>query len=79
MATTATQWNLVVDAETDRDVRAFLAQEGESGNLSRFVEEAVKDRVFRLSVARAKQANVGRSAEEIQSIVDEAVDWARGR
>jgi hypothetical protein len=79
MATTATQWNLVVDAETDRDVREFLAQAGDPGGLSRFVEEAVKDRVFCLSVARAKQANLSRSPEEIQSVVDEAVDWARGR
>jgi hypothetical protein len=79
MATAATEWNLMVDAETDRDVREFLARAGDPGGLSRFVEEAVKDRVFRLSVARAKQANLTRSPEEIQSIVDEAVDWARGR
>jgi len=77
MATVATEWNLMVDAETDREVREFLAQAGDPGGLSRFVEEAVKDRVFLLSVARAKQANLSRSPEEIQSIVDEAVDWAR--
>ncbi len=73
MATTATQWNLLVDAETDRDVREFLEKEGDGVDLSRFVEEAVKERVFQMSVAKAKAANTGRSEEEIQSVIDEAL------
>jgi hypothetical protein len=78
MATTATQWNLVVDAETDRDVKEFLEEEGDGLELSRFVEEAVKMRLFQLSLAKARQASVHLSEEEVETLVDEALSWARG-
>jgi hypothetical protein len=77
----ATRWNLVVKVETDVELRQFLASEGggRKGDLSKFVEEAVKARIFELSAARAKAANAHRSEAEIEAAVAEALEWARGR
>ncbi len=75
----ATQWTVMVDAETDKDVREILAEEGGEQNLSRFVEAAVKERIFHMSVAKAKAANAVLSEEDIQTVIDEAVAWARKR
>ncbi len=81
MARTATRWNLVVKVETDTELRQFLASEGggKKGDLSKFVEEAVKARIFALSAARAKAANADRSEAEIDAAVSEALAWARGK
>ena len=81
MGSTATRWNLVVSNETDFALRQFLASEGggHKGDLSRFVEEAVRARVFELSARRAKEENKGRSRREIEAAVAEALEWARGR
>jgi hypothetical protein len=77
----ATRWNLVVTVETDTELRQFLASDGggKKGDLSRFVEDAVKARIFQLSVERAKAANAGRSAGEIEEAVAEALEWAGSR
>ena len=81
MAATATRWNLVVTTETDKELRQFLASEGggRKGDLSKFVEEAVKERIFALSARRAKRENEMFSAEEIDDAVREAMAWARKR
>ena len=43
----ATRWNLVISGQTNAAVRTFLAQTGfKKGDLSAFVEEAVRRRVF---------------------------------
>jgi Ribbon-helix-helix domain len=73
------RWNLVVSQDTDNDLRQFLASQGRArkGELSRFVEEAVRARIFEAEAAHAKEKNRGRSLEEIQQAVDEALEWAR--
>jgi hypothetical protein len=81
MPQTATRWNLVVTVETDTELRQFLASEGggKKGDLSKFVEDAVKARIFQLSAERAKTANDHLSAAEIEAAVAEALTWARSR
>jgi hypothetical protein len=81
MAGIATRWNLVVNAETDAELRQFLAAQGggRKGDLSKFVEEAVKARIFELSARRAKTENELFSATAIDDAVREALDWARNR
>ncbi len=81
MASASTQWNLTVDAGIDSEVREFLGLTGEEADaqLSKFVEDAVKARIFELAAEQAKAANACYSAEEIQHAVDEALDWARSR
>jgi len=73
------RWNLVVSQDTDKDLRQFLASQGRArkGELSRFVEDAVRARIFEAEAANAKEKNQGRSLEEIQQAVDEALEWAR--
>ncbi len=81
MAGTAMRWNLVVAAETDSELRRFLVSEGggRKGDLSKFVEEAVKARIFELSARRAKAENEMFPAETIDDAVREALEWARNR
>jgi hypothetical protein len=79
MSTTATRWNLVVSAATDTSLRQFLASQGggRKGDLSRFVEDAVKERIYDLTAEAIKKENASCSPEEIESIVEEALAWAR--
>ena len=79
MSATTTRWNLVVSKETDKSLRQFLANEGggRKGDLSRFVEETVKERIYDLTAQAIKQENASRTPEEIDEIVEEALAWAR--
>jgi hypothetical protein len=73
-----TRWNLSIPEETDRAVRTYLARTGmKKGSLSAFVDEAVRSRVFRMTVERVKEQNSDADAEELQRLIDEAVAWAR--
>ncbi len=67
--------------ETDTELRQFLALDGggKKGDLSKFVEDAVKARIFELSAERAKAANDHLSEAEIEAAVTEALVWARNR
>jgi Ribbon-helix-helix domain len=47
--------------------------------LSLFVEEAVKARLFELTVADLRQQNAHLSADEIMDAVDDALEWVRRR
>ncbi len=71
----------MVTMETDKELRQFLAHAGggRKGDLSRFVEEAVKARIFDLSAGQAKFENERFSGEDIEAAVDEALAWARNR
>ena len=75
------RWNLVVSRETDAALRRVLAAEGRArkGELSRFVEDAVRARILEAEAAAAKRANAGRTEAEVAAAVDEALGWARGR
>jgi hypothetical protein len=44
------RWTLTVSADVDRRVRRYLASAGRKGDLSGFVEEAVKARLLQLSM-----------------------------
>jgi hypothetical protein len=74
-----TRWNIAVSAETDRSLRLFLADQGGSrkGELSRFVEEAVRARIFQLAAERAKSNNRDAPEPELSAVIEEAVGWAR--
>ena len=52
---TATRWNLVISEQTNIAVRSFLALKGfKKGDLSSFVEEAVRWRVFDQTLTEAR-------------------------
>jgi len=79
MATT--RWNVAVSTETDQALRMFLASQGggRKGDLSRFVEEAVRSHILELSAEEAKAANADVGEAELAAMVDEALDWARSQ
>lgn len=73
------RWNLAVSPDTDQALRVFLANQGggRKGDLSRFVEEAVRTHILELSADQAKAANKDVSEADLLAAVQEAVDWAR--
>ena len=74
-----TRWNVAVSTDTDKALRMFLASQGggRKGDLSRFVEEAVRAHILELSAEQAKVANAKVSEADLVSAVDEALRWAR--
>ncbi len=73
------RWSLVVSRDIDVALRQFLAGQGggRKGDLSRFVEEAVRAHLFDLNAAEVKGENAQYSQAEIDSAIDEALAWAR--
>jgi len=81
MAATQTRWNIVVSSQTDQDLRQLLAEEGRSkkGELSRFVEEAVRKHIFDTARKAVHEHNKNVPLEEIEAAVEESLAWARER
>jgi len=72
------RWNLSIREETDRKVRVFLARTGfKKGDLSSFVEAAVRGEVLRRTVLQVHEQNADLSAEEAMELANEAVARAR--
>jgi hypothetical protein len=73
------RWNIAVSPEVDQSVRMFLAANGggRKGDLSRFIEEAVRAYLLEQAVDQAKAAAAGLNEDELTDLVDEAVEWAR--
>ncbi|MDE3149647.1 MAG: methionine repressor-like protein [Acidobacteriota bacterium] len=79
MVASSTRWNLVVSSDLDKSLRQFLAREGrgKKGELSRFVEDAVKKTVFEMTAQEVKKRNASVPLEEIEAIVEESLAWTR--
>jgi hypothetical protein len=73
------RWNVAVSPEVDQSVRMFLAAQGggRKGDLSRFIEEAVRARLLERAVDHAKTAANEMPEAELNDLIDEAVQWAR--
>ncbi len=78
MAEEAVRWTIKVPKSTDIAVRSLLAQKGlKKGDLSKFVDEAARRRVYQQTVqdARARNANV--SPAKLVSLIEEALAEVR--
>jgi hypothetical protein len=74
----AVRWNIKVSKETDLTLRTFLGARGaKKGALSKFIEEAVRWRVFHRTVQDIRERNVDTDPDELQRIIDEAVGEVR--
>src|SRR5271154_5981869 len=74
----AVRWNIKVSKETDLTLRTFLGAQGaKKGDLSKFIEEAVRWRVFHRTVQSIKASNADTNRDELQRIIDEAVREVR--
>lgn len=76
---TNVRWNIAVSPDTDQSVRMFLAAQGggRKGDLSRFIEEAVRAYLFEQAVEQAKDSTANISGAELTDLIDEAVQWSR--
>ena len=73
------RWNIAVSPELDQSVRMFLAAQGggRKGDLSRFIEEAVRAYLLERAVEQAKTAASGMGEAELNDLIAEAVQGAR--
>lgn len=75
---TATRWNLVISEQTNIAVRSFLALKGfKKGDLSSFVEEAVRWRVFDQTLTEARSGFDDLQVDEAQNMLEEALAEVR--
>lgn len=74
----AVRWNIKVSKETDLTLRTFLGSQGsKKGDLSKFIEEAVRWRVFHRTVQDIKARNADTGPDELQSLIDDALREVR--
>lgn len=72
------RWTIKVSRETDLSLRSFLGAQGmKKGDLSRFVEEAVRWRVLDRTVQGIKERNRDLSPEVLEAAIGEAVAEVR--
>lgn len=76
----AVRWTIVVSEDTDLSLRAYLGNHGmKKGDLSRFVEEAVRWRVMDQTVSEMKARNRDRKAQDIEALIDDEVRAVRSK
>ena len=72
------RWTIKDSRGTDISLRSYLAQHGmKKGDLSKFVEEAVRWRVLDKTVAEVRERNANVPDEEIEAAIDEALAAVR--
>jgi hypothetical protein len=75
-----TRLTITWSKEADHALRSFLGVQGmKKGDLSKFIEEAVRWRIFHQTVGEARQAFADVSADELQRMIDEAVEDIRAK
>ena len=64
------RWSLKVSAETDIELRTYLAQLGtRKGDLSKFVEQAVHRDLLLRTMDAVQQRNAASSSDEIEAAI----------
>lgn len=72
------RWTIKVSPETDLSLRGFLGAQGmRKGDLSKFVEDAVRWRMLDRTVQVIKDRNQDVSAETMEAMIEEAVREVR--
>jgi len=76
--TELTRLTITWSKDTDLALRSYLGAEGaKKGALSKFVEDAVKWRLFDQTVTRVRQAFADVPARELHNLIGEAVKSVR--
>ena len=74
----AVRWSIKVSRETDLSLRTYLGARGmKKGDLSKFIEEAVRWRILSRTVRDIRARNAKSDVNELQAIVDGAVREVR--
>jgi len=72
------RWNLDISEKTDRTLRRYIDRVGgESDDLSAFADEAVRGRLFDLTVNEVKDQNADRDPEQMLDLIDQQLDSVR--
>lgn len=70
---TTSKLTVTLSRETDLALRAYLGAQGlRKGGLSKFIEEAVRWRMFDQTVQAVKARHANTDPEELQAVIDEA-------
>ena len=78
MGDKAVRWNIKVSKDTDLTLRTYLGAQGaKKGDLSKFIEEAVRWHVFHRSVQDIQKRNAETDPDELQRIIDGTVGEVR--
>lgn len=73
-----TRWTVTVSKDTDIAVRSLLAQRGmKKGDLSKFIEDAVRWRVFDQTLAETRAGFADLAPEALQDLINEATEAVR--
>jgi hypothetical protein len=68
------RWSIKVSRETDLTLRTYLGARGmKKGDLSKFIEEAVRWRILSRTVRDIKGRNSNANGNELQATIDGAV------
>ncbi len=72
------RWTIKVSRETDLALRTFLGSHGmKKGDISKFVEDAVRWRVLDRTVQAIKERNQDLPPEELEALIEQAVRDSR--
>ena len=75
-----TRLTITWSKQADHALRSFLGAQGmRKGDISKFVEEAVRWRIFHQTVREAREAFADVSPAKLQKLIDEAVEDARAK
>jgi|CXWL01.1.fsa_nt_gi hypothetical protein len=73
-----TRWTVKVSKDTDIAVRSLLAQRGlKKGDLSKFIEDAVRWRVFDQTLIETRAEFADLAPEALQDLISEATEAVR--
>ena len=76
----AVRWNIKVSKETDLSLRTLLGSRGmKKGDLSKFIEQAVRAAIFHRSVQDIQSRNANTDPERLQELIDSTVREVRAR
>lgn len=76
----AVRWSIKVSKETDLSLRTFLGSRGmKKGDLSKFIEQAVRAQIFHRSIRDIKSRNANTDLDELQTEIDTNLREVRAR
>jgi Mg/Co/Ni transporter MgtE len=75
-----THLTITLSKQADLALRSFLGAQGmKKGDISKFIEEAVRWRIFHRTAREAREAFADVPPDEMQKIIDEAVEDVRAK
>ena len=75
-----TRLTITWSKQADVALRSYLGAHGmKKGDISKFIEEAVRWRIFHQTVQQARKSFADISPDELQKMIDEAVDDVRAK